>query len=68
MARKLVSFYLRSGEDRYGATDEHLDDYLNDGWRIARLWTRPGMSRGTRKLEEATSTKWVFVLLERDDP
>ena len=66
--QKLISIYIDvSGYDRkgglrlsnsdlHGAVQEHLDEYLSDGWKIVHLNCLPGPESGG----------WVIVAIEKD--
>ena len=69
MMQKLVTIHLtnyayakgelkRKGEETHGFVEEHLQEYLNDGWVINSV---TGLGGGT----EYTVSGWVIVLLEK---
>ena len=60
--QKFVTLCLRCREADHGHVEEHLADYLADGWRIASLCTIGGPSQGTAPLI------WLGVVLEKGEP
>ena len=62
--QKLVTVLLQDGsksESRHGQVEEHLDDYLSQGWRVVSVTSvgqTGGQSHGVRG--------WMVVVLEKD--
>ncbi len=69
--QKLVTIYLdniaynegswiqMSYAERHGSVEEHLEEYLADGWRITNVNAAGGASEG------AQARAWVVVVLEK---
>ena len=71
MKQKLVTIYLENSAyargkmlvasyaDKHGLVEEHLQSYLNEGWRIASVSGFGGNSDGI------TARGWFAVVLEQ---
>lgn len=57
--QKVVTLYLSAWKREHGVTEEHLADYLSDGWRVVSV-TSAG---GTDSINGLNS--WVVVVLEK---
>ncbi|MEM9245191.1 MAG: hypothetical protein AAGA67_05565 [Cyanobacteria bacterium P01_F01_bin.153] len=69
--QKLISIYLEntaytdgkwvrgSYGDKHGFCEEHLEEYLQDGWRIVDINAFGGSSEGI------SARGWVLVVLEK---
>jgi Rrf2 family protein len=57
--QKLVTVCLSGYNLNHGAVEEHLGEYLGDGWRIISVAAAGGSSGSS------TATAWVAVVLEK---
>lgn len=57
--QKLVTICLNGYNLEHGVVEEHLSEYLADGWRITSVCAAGG-SAGAH-----SATVWVTVVLER---
>jgi len=57
--QKVVTLYLSARKREHGATEEHLDAYLAEGWRVVSV-TAAG---GTDTINGLNT--WVVVVLEK---
>jgi len=64
MEQRLVSVFLTTESDADRAPCEHLDNYLEDDWRIVDFKPLNGSGAG----ESETMAGWIVVLLERELP
>jgi nitrogenase subunit NifH len=55
--QKLVTVYLREGQN--SKVEEHLQDYLEDGWRIVSVAAAGGGSN------PGAGCAWAVVVLEK---
>lgn len=60
MEQRLITIYMTEGVDEDRGLQEHLGDYLQDGWRIVSV-TPIGSGVGS----EDTLTAWFAVVLQR---
>jgi hypothetical protein len=58
----LVTIYLTTESDEDRGLNEHLDDYLQGGWRVADFKPLNGSSSGGGG---GAVSGWLVVLLER---
>lgn len=56
----MVTVFLNGYGLKHGMVEEHLSDYLNEGWRIVSA-NAAGGSSGAQ-----IATVWVVVVLERN--
>lgn len=61
MQQKLVSIYLSNRGDPHPHVQEHLGDYLAQGWRIKEFKPLDGAGGG----ENFHLGGWIIVLLEK---
>ena len=64
MHQKLVSIFLNPTPE-HPVVCEHLEEYLQQGWRVAQLWTESGTAAGGRS-DDAGSCAWLVVLLQQE--
>ena len=75
LSQKLVTIYLdrrghripgvrASGEESHGCVQEHLENYLNDGWFVKAITGAGGAGTGSTR---ESGCGWVIVLLEKVD-
>lgn len=60
MQQKLVSIYMNGS--RSTTKEEHLNEYLKDGWRITQVTAL----NGAGGCDQSYVYGWVFVVLEKE--
>ena len=66
--QKLITLYLSAHKLPHGSVDEHLSEYLADGWRVATICAAggAGAAAGVESYKTFDSTSaWVAVVLEK---
>jgi hypothetical protein len=64
---KLVTIYLKDWDDEteegleHAAVEEHLEEYLADGWTVRQLTPVPG-----HDAESGVNVVWLVVLLVKE--
>jgi hypothetical protein len=60
MMQKLVTLYLNAVKVKHGTVEEHLSDYLSEGWRIVSI----AIAGGAGGFESTSA--WTAIVLEKD--
>ena len=68
--QKLVTLYLSAHKVKHGTVEEHLSEYLSDGWRVVTICAAggAGAAAGVEGYKTFDSTSaWVTVVLEKSE-
>jgi len=60
--QKLLTIYISDAKSpKHGAIEEHLEQYMAEGWRIKKIDTLGGTH------VQGALSGWIVVMIERND-